>query len=51
MSLYKEICEESLKLIDGNGKWEGNIVLECCEGWHKDRTVSNHKSLPCIVVG
>jgi hypothetical protein len=40
---------EEWKLTYGKGKWEGDIVLECFEGWYKERAFSNHKTLPCTV--
>ena len=44
----KEICEETLNLYVGKGKWEGKAFLECLDQWRKDILVRNHKALPYI---
>jgi hypothetical protein len=37
-------------LADGKGRWEGELITACFEGWYKDRSVAEQKAMPCIMV-
>jgi hypothetical protein len=42
----KELCADSLTLIEGKGEWNGNIVEECLKHWYEDKTRKDHRDFP-----